>query len=517
MPLRIPRPLVILLFACTIPASARADDFADFRVPANKYLQWTGSASASSYWDHATAGPDHHARGSTSGLLRSILSSWRETDTRSMSLLAAVTTQGSRFHSLDHSFDIISGSPLLNDLSQERSERRVSEALELKTGQRWYPGSGVWNLSVDLGGLLNDSQSWSNTQYIWQLPQNFVDYSRQEQSSSAREYRSLATGGLGVGLGRVRNATGVYEARVLEDRLRASGALTRALSPEARQRLAGLMYARGDFDASMDRPASPVWDAVERILQEDGALSSPALSAADLFRLVEPFIPNASASPTGRDGLPNSPMFRAIGWNVGVSVTGQTERSSNRYDFATTFVERNLGVPQPPFESRGGSQGHSIFDAVWAGGSAEYHRPLSLRLQWDASSHAAIPLRHEDRGLEFSTQTGLGWIVADRWMASLSAQQARSIRKNDDSFTSTDFWATAVSASAYYFVTDHVTLTIQASQNWQKFRSDYYAYSTVDPGAGLRSNGGSIGAGLTYRFAGFTRVAGLFPAGGSMD
>ena len=510
MPLTIPRRFAILLLLSTIPASARADDFSDFRVPENKYLQWTGSASGASNWGHATAGPDHHEQGYTSGVVRSTLFSWRETDTRTMSVFATVLTQGSRFHSLDHTFDPSATPGVLNDISQEHSERSASEVLDLGVGHRWYAGSVPWNVSVSLNGRLDDSQAWSNADYIWILPGNFFDYAKNIQSNSARQYRSEFSGLLGVGLGRVRNVTGVYEARVLEDRLRASGALTRALSPEARQRLGNLMYARSDIVASMDRPASPVWDVIERILRDDGALSSSALSAADLFRLIEPYIPNASSGFTGRDGLPSSPMFRPLGWDVGVNLSEETGRTTNRFDYASTVLQSSLGVPQPPVEFRGSVQNRSIFDGTWAGASAEYHRPLSLRTQWDASSGVMVPLRHEDRGFYSVSWTSLGWIVADRWMASLTGQHVRSIRKTD-SFTNADLWATLFSASAYYFVADHVTLNVVANQNWSMSRSDYFAYSSVDPGASLHSNGGSIGFGVTYRFAGFARIAGLFP------
>jgi hypothetical protein len=503
------RSAVILLFLSVAPVAVRADEFADFRVPPNQFLQWTGSASGSSRWSHQTDGPDHHANGLLQGSLQSALAFWRESDTRSMSILANMSNQGIRVHFKEQVFYPNFGSPVFDVRSDERSERALSEALGLTTTQRWYPGGGPWNLAADLKGSLNDSQAWHDDRSSIDLPL-FSIVAGEVRSDHQRYYRSNFNGSVGIGLGRVRNVTGVYEARVLEDRLRASGALSRALGAEARQRLAALMYARGDFDASMDRPASTVWDAIERILRADGALSTPSLSAKDLFTLIEPYLGPSGAFAADPSGLPSSPIFRAFGWNVGVALNGQTGHQSRWYDLAWTDTESDSGIPQPPIEIRTSGQNRSSNDAFSAGISAEYHRPVSMRVQWDAAAQAAVPLRHEDRGLRFGAQAALGWIIADRWMASLAGQHNRNIDKDNNSVTRNDSWSTVVSATAFYFVTDHVALRASAGQMWGKTRSDlYYNYF---PGAATFGNSGAIEFGLTYRFAGFARVEGLFPA-----
>ena len=502
---------MILLLLCMNPATLRADEFTNFRIPANRYLQWTGSAFGSSGWGHSADGPEHGEGGSLQGALQSSLNFWRESDSRSMSISASASNSGFRSHIEQQTYYIDSGS-LLESYSDERSQRELREFLGLTTTQRWYPGGGPWNLATDLRGSFNDSQSWSNSQSSLQIPPSGLDVN-EVRSNGLRTYRADFSWGVGLGFGRVRNGTGVYEARVLEDRLRASGALSRSLGPEARQRLAALMYARGDFDASMDYPASTAWDAVERILKDDGSLSTPTLSARDLFRLTEPYIGNFQFNATGRNGFPSSPIFRAIGWNIGATLSGRNARDSRWYETASTIFLSDSGGPQPPVEYRAADHFHSSSDALWGLLSAEYHRPVSMRLQWDASAGAAFPLRHERHGFQFGAQTGLGCIVADRWMTSLAIRQSRTIDKDANSVTLNDSWSTQISAVAYYFVADHVTLRVSAAQSWSKARSDFYYFF---PGTSSDNNG-RVEFGLTYRFAGFTRIEGLFPAGTTLN
>ncbi len=87
------------------------------------------------------------------------------------------------------------------------------------------------------------------------------------------------SGSISVGVGRVRDATSVYQTQVLEQRLLRTGALKRRLSRDAIRQLAKLFSMQGDFGLVHDYPGKHFWREVERILRENGSLAGESLDA----------------------------------------------------------------------------------------------------------------------------------------------------------------------------------------------------------------------------------------------
>src|SRR6266487_1204989 len=107
----------------------------------------------------------------------------------------------------------------------------MRENWTLSATERRYPWVTPIRFEAALGLSGDDSQSWfrRGDEYRATVPagSSFSTSSNHHQSWS---YFNTCSVSASVGWGRVRNATGIYDALVLEQRLRESGALARPLS-----------------------------------------------------------------------------------------------------------------------------------------------------------------------------------------------------------------------------------------------------------------------------------------------
>ena len=502
------------LFLLALPCAAFAgDDFSQFRIPANSYLDWTGGASASGSWGREESGPDKYASSQWQGHLSSGLTHWSEDDHRSALWDVALQTSGQRFHrsTVDHGPYYLGVGTY--ESTDEDLQKGTLEYASVNTQQSWYPGNGPWALSGSLYGSLTDSQNWEWRRSLQRQLLDPLEPTLRLSDYGNVVYRSTINASLGVGFGRVRNATGVFEARVLEERLRHLGALSRPLSPHARERLSALMYARDDVSQVSSRPASPVMDAVERILFEDGALRDSVLTAAELFRVTDPiFSRYGYATSIRADGLPLAPFSRMTGWSVSAYVTNGHSRLSRRSWNASSLIAYAAGAPEPPVETRSSSSSKNTSDGTRLSLRAEYHRPSGMRSQWDGVTTFDDQLGGGERAYALSNQLNWSFILADRWLASANASQARNSRHSRDHVTLEDSWIASVGGSVQYMILDHVGLGLGAHESWSKVRNDLYWTNYVDRHAATWSDGGSLSFDITYRFQGMSRIAGVIPA-----
>src|SRR5262249_5648251 len=105
--------------------------------------------------------------------------------------------------------------------------------------------------------------------------------SRTENSAhhTSNQYMYGANADVSIGWGRVRDATPVFSALLLEERLQRDHMLARTLSVDARNKLAALIAIEGDFAEVHDEPDKAFWSEVERIVREDGALTDGRFDA----------------------------------------------------------------------------------------------------------------------------------------------------------------------------------------------------------------------------------------------
>lgn len=482
-----------------LPAAARAagpDPFAEFRIPANTSLSWTGNLSGYVNWSHVDQPWQTSRRGYEDATASTEF--WRvdDSDARTTTIYVTAGFGGSREH--DAGTTVYPGPP---DQSREFESlyRYRSPTGQLSLGRTWYAGARPWFVGASASGSAEGSYQSSTSSSVWYPggPGDHSDGTGNSWSSNTRVAASLS-----AGIGHVRDATGIYEARILEDRLLQAGVLARPLEAAGRQALADLLYARADLTRTQDRPAATAWRAVEKILRDDGALREGGAAAEDWFRLVEPFLGVMYLGD--RTALPGSPISRRVGMQAGVLLTEASSYYVYRYHDRTT----TSGGGITPYSTDYRDRTFRTTDQTLAGVSAEYHRPLGMRRQVDARARLQVPVRTDHSGVSEDLYAAFSVIVADRWMALTSAAHMRDLDQSGDDFTVENSWAWNLTGSLQYYVTNHVTASISARL---QDTSDNYDQTMGRAPYRYRTRGGTIQVGLGYRFAGRAVVPGVQP------
>jgi hypothetical protein len=342
---------------------------------------------------------------------------------------------------------------------------------------------------------------------LLQAPPNPSQGDIREDSNERWAYRTSLTTGVGLGVGRVRNATGVYDARVLEQRLLSSGALTRSLSATARQRLAELMYVRDAWDFVHDRPGRTLWKEIERILSEDGAVAEGGLDGYSVLRATEAHI---GAGVPSADGVPRSPVGRLTGIFVGITLDQNHTQLVDRIDLNrfqqqtiadTVFAESRFHI---------GFHDKRHFDDGRVGLTAEYHRPLGLPWQLSASSRVVVPIRKQESWLQWNSSAGVDWMIADRWLASASLFQSWFDADRVIGSTPGDQIQLGAQTTIAYYLEDRLSLSLNANHSQSRSHLGPFFPTGVDGERYSRNQ--SISVGVGYRFAGWLDAPGMFAA-----
>jgi hypothetical protein len=456
-----------LLLVCTlflVPRAARADDpFAAYRIPTHSW--WTGtlraSADASQLVRQNSSTMDNRsllANGNTSvgwGRDSEPLAAWFE---------VAAQAQSNRQSRREWTADA----------ETQEHDSNTWESWSTELGGRFYPGPGPlgWELDAFLYG--------SYLQYLARedMRQDIFDdayHIRSREMTRQDGYTTRLQLSAGPLLGRVRDATPVHDVHVLEGRLLEAGALHGPLSDRARERLAAVLAAGAELGAVHDRPARFVYREVERVLREEGAIGEGGLGAYAALRIAETTRPRARFQRLR--GSLIGPLFMAT--------TGPTHvRWMNERDTRLWYGDSLLDQVSEHLSS----SSRSIHDEYWAGGRAEFHRPLGWRWQLDADGQAALATRIGEHGAMTSANVSLAWDVADRWAAGITAHQQRTdLRKT----LAPPVWLTQVSASVAYDLEDRLSLSLSLSE---------LQYRYLPGGDYQRSR--QLSLGLDYRFLG---------------
>jgi hypothetical protein len=488
----LPAACFILLYAS---GPARADEFSEFRIPDHGLLSWT--ARLLGHYGRSLQGfPYQFSQGTgTNGELASFLSWLGESDPSATSVGVSVRTSGSR-----------SASEQTRDLSyagairSANRSRLASESLSLGADHRRYfellPVQVA--LSVNMG--INDQQSWSEArdELTYPDPTNPL-HDVSESDASRRAYSTTVSDMAGIGVGRIRDATGLYEARVMEDRLRAHGVLSRDLTHGARQRLADLMFVRSRFDRTVDRPARILWGEISRILAEDGAVEGD-LSPNEVLRLIEPFF--GPSTGVDRLGLPRSPIFRGRGTEMVLFVRDSHTRVSGR-DRRGTYMHQESGGTVYEYRTENLGSYKSTGDQLSLLLNGGLSRPLGLRWQVDASESVALPARPDDLELSTSTTVGLSMLITDRWLARGSLQNNWMDATRTRGPTPGDRMSWSFNAELDWFLEDATIfgLTLSHFDDWSRIGGTPPSHSYT--------RNTRIDVSLTHRFFGRFDAPGL--------
>ncbi len=471
-----------LLLACclafALPARATTDPFAGFRIPDHAWRSGTaGFAFSADRRDRSEAGRFERNGSQNSILNGGLRAGW---DSDALQYGFGLSASGQLLKS--DSRTAIDMPPYT--LRDDRAERSAIEAWSLGGNLRAYP----WRAPVGLGfsGSVQGAYVQNRSRAGYRTIVDYAEPTRSESdhTSSSHTYETVAVADLSAGMGRVRDASVVYDVHLLEERLIETGALERALSPGARAKLAALYYMAPLFSAAHERPARFVWREIERVLREDGALGKGGLDPYSLMRALEPI------APAGR------PM-RQRGWFVGIVgqfttqnlITRREETVDDRAYVSDSLVSESHGVRRRRMIA--------FYDGAALGGEAEVHLPVGWRWQLDATTQATCPARPGERGLDVSNRASVSWLVADRWSASADLTQFRRYFQPPGTGVAltTDAWQTRAGAGIAYYLEDRTTLSLAVSQAQTRSQR-------VDASGRSFSRDSYFSLGISYRFLG---------------
>ena len=462
--------LVVIAGVVRPSVLVRADEFSEFRIPDHRVSGWDGALNASG--NHVYSGfPYQQTRQSQlSGNAGSGLF-WRsEGDSRSTSLNLQTQALAARSHGERRVLSVLGG--LAQESQSQQTDRLTNEAWFADVSTRRYPWSMPLGVSIDVTGQGTYAQRWSvnddhsRTTDPTGTPSTVDQIIQINQNAYFQSHR--VSGTLALGMGKVRDATGVYEALVIERRLRDRGVIRGRLAAATRQRIAELLYVRYDVLSTVSRPARRMWDELEQILRDDAAVDSDELNAESIQRAGEGLFDRA----TTRDALPVSPLSRQRGAFVGGAVQASHLRfmSWGNHETYSRFALDDSVVSE--FRSSFPDSREADHDAVWAGPVGEWHRPIGPRVQLDVASRALFALTGENGRMDLISSGTLGAIVADRWLASVYGAHRRWIGTETELGDDTgDGWLVQYGASIRYFVEDHLSVELSANEMQQHLDS----------------------------------------------
>jgi hypothetical protein len=488
-------PLLPLLLVALTARGATADPYSEFRVPAHSEFSWVADFSGAAQMTDRSDPYSRRKDGGSSGRLNTV-SYWRaERDHAVASLQLHLGGNGARSHQVDRYQYAMPGRAEMRDA--ETSASNITEEWSIGGEQRWYPALHDFNFAIRGSGSGRTSQFWSaRVDRLVSTEPPPVRLGRYEESRARRTYDTAMDVGAGVGVGRVRNATGVYEARVLVQRLAAAGVLARPLSAAAQQRLADLMYVRGRFAEQRDHPAEAIWAEIERILEADGALPG-RLAPGALWRATAPLL--GTTRGIDRTGLPASPIIRSAGTLATLDIRSRHVRHSRREHH--TFYSSGGTAGGPQVESRWSydSSSKSTDDHVELVLAGSHDRPLGDRWQVGASAFTIAPVRRNELWMRWTVAAGASWIVADRWLSGARVSYDWFDERRTTGPTRADQARWTASATLDYYLRDATALRlgIEHSDSW------YRGTAPSVPGSAHQySRGTGVTVGISHRFMG---------------
>lgn len=500
------RLMLCVIAIALAPTLALADDYDEFRVPDHAATDW--SVVVDGWADRWASSNSTDGRRTSSGNARvgTTFSYWFDGEHRSSELFASVQPSASVRSANERSeYDFLTG----HELRLRRSwERGLTQDWTLSAGRKHWLGlrSLAWTADLQASGFYQQSNThaeYSSSTSGLSGTQLQRDDFRRRTSQTLHEIR----GSVGVGIGRVRDVTGVHVAHVLEARLRESGALVRDLTPHARQRLAALATSAPVLGRTEDQPGTVLWRAIEDVLRDDDALSERGLTAASAFRAGEAFL--------GRDlvvwnGLPLMPTSRTRGQWIGFVVGGEHHRDLTRGDerfHRATYLADSL-TSEILSESSHRISGHS--DVATAGFDAEWYRPSGDRWQWSAVAEYRASLRSHSPLHRIRETIRADWLVLDRWVVTASADHVRFIVDvAEQTPVGNSFWSVGLTGRVSWYLRNQLALTLMATDSQFRERS----WADASPGWGSRRYRriGDLSLRLTYRLRSGVRAPG-FPA-----
>ena len=470
----------LVLITLLAPAFAFADDFADFRIPDHHIRLWdvrlSGSADRNKFADSASQRWSYDASGSTGSSALWL----RDSEDHRASLSLDLRLDGTR-----------QSQKAEDGLGESRTSGRfVREFSRLFVSDRRYLGSSRVAIEGSVLGSAATDQAWSRIEADG--PPSNILISHQRDSDNRNDYFYVVNGDLAVGVGRVRDATAVYDALALEERLRERGVLKQPLAPLVRQRIASLLYVRNDLATVLDRPGKTLWAELVQVLSDSGSLERD-VDPVTVIRALEPY-----ARSTALMGYPpQSPLLRQRGGFFGLAVEASHNHSIGRQSRTiSSWISQGDSVVLSSSTSLS-TRFSTDQDLILFGPRGEYHRPLGPRHQLDASGALLFWSKDAAHRFRLVSAVSWGWILGDRWIATVSANEARDIVSPEVALARRTDWILVYEGKISWYVEDRLRLDagLQGSQeHW---------------GDGMYEQLNQIFFGLSYKLAGRLDAPGL--------
>jgi hypothetical protein len=494
---------------CILAHVVKADGFSDFRIPKHKVYNLGGSLTGWAQNDYQNY-QDERMRTSYEVGNGALWGRWLyDSDPLRADLRLDLSGNGDlrSWRSKDAPNDTTVGQFKTN-------WQDVAESWRLQASTRYYPFPVPVGLTAGTGAQGSYGQGWSS-QYSKTTQGAHLSTNRQDHEAFIFDY--YVSGNAGLGVGRVRDASPVYDIYVLEKRLRDLGVLTGELKPDTRRRLAQVWVAGTDHTIIRDRPHKYFWQDVERILREDGALREEGLDAYSAYRIAESY--RSGGSSVSPDKWPSPPSLggafgrfrRDCGWFVGLVAAGEHEHHIERRFTRAREQEADSGVYSLDTSHSASARFEDHDDAFRFGPQLEFHRPLGWPLQLDVVSTILFPQNNTSKAIDAQSSLTLTYLVADRWVASGVVRHQRFIEEHSypryDWQERTDSWSVSVGAGVQYFVEDRLSLILSLSHSQgHTIREE----RDVDPAVFYgRSNAAMLG--ISYDFLGVLEAPGLIP------
>jgi hypothetical protein len=499
--------LLVLLGSLSV-ATTQADDFSEFVIPPHRVSGWDGTLFAAGRRDARSSGGDRFSLRDLRGEAGSNLFWHSESDSRFTGLEVSAFAGGSRMHARTTTHNLVGPFDDVQDGEAQQTDRDAHERWNANLMWREYPWAVPIGVELSITGRGTYGASWRPNDNLSRFTDSVQTLQTLQQiNSEDRNQSQLVFGEIRLGIGKVRDETGVYEALVIEERLRERGVVRARLSASTRRRIAELLYVRYDVLSAVERPARRLWDQLESVLREDDAVDVDRMDAASIQRVGEALFDDR----TSGDGLPSSPLLRRRGFFVGPALTGGHTRSRAWSEFEQFYQVMIDDSVVTEFRSRTQTDSDDQRQVVWAGPTGEWHHPWGPRVQVDVQSRLMFNLREtDDEEFETGSYLSLGAILADRWLGSISASHERwtgssgLLGPNEGRG-----WRVSFGGSVRYFIEDHLSLELAALEVQQDI--DRPPVSPFDP-ARMFNRSGNVRLGVRYRFMGRLDAPGVLPS-----
>ena len=236
-----------------VPALAAAQDFTGFEIPTHRWHSISGTLSGSGSWNDRQF-PGNGEEFSRLNSTAAVGGVWAF-DSEDLRYSYGIRGRlDGRWEERTTLLEAPALPPIVRELRGTDVET-FSELLGIEASILQYPGSGPvgWSLTGVAFGTFGQFEldNRSETEFIDLAgTARTLQVSNNETSVETYNAQALAR----VGMGRVRDATGVYQAWLLEERLERDGVLARPLSDDARRRIQQLFYVEPAYGVPHDLP-----------------------------------------------------------------------------------------------------------------------------------------------------------------------------------------------------------------------------------------------------------------------